>query len=65
MNPFLKMSIGARVPDLHSGLRVAVGHLTVDAENIEGSFGGSPNVSRQRRRNSTAGTGRRNSGSRR
>ncbi len=50
MRPFLKISIGARTPDLHGGLRVAVGHLTVDEKNIEGSFMGSPNVSRQRKK---------------
>ncbi len=50
MKPFLKISIGARTPDLHGGLRVAVGHLTVDEKNIEGSFMGSPNVSRQRKK---------------
>jgi len=50
MKPFLKISIGARTPDLHKGLRVAVGHLTVDERNIEGSFMGAPNVSRQRKK---------------
>lgn len=50
MKPFLKVSIGARTPDLHKELRVAVGHLVVDARNIEGSFMGTPNVSRQRKR---------------
>ena len=50
MKPFLKISVGARTPDLHGGLRVAVGHLTVDEKNIEGSFMGSPNVSRQRKK---------------
>jgi len=50
MKPFLKISIGARTPDLHGGLRVAVGHLTVDEKNIEGSFMGAPNVSRQRKK---------------
>ncbi|MDA7088429.1 hypothetical protein PH586_18775 [Pseudomonas sp. SA3-5] len=48
MKPFRKISIGARTPDLHGGLRVAVGHLAVDEKNIEGSFMGTPNVSRQR-----------------
>lgn len=48
MKPFLKISIGARKPDLHGGLRVAVGHLAVDEKNIEDSFMGAPNVSRQR-----------------
>ena len=50
MKAFLKISIGARTPDLHSGLRIAVGHLTVDEKNIEGSFMGTPNVSRQRKK---------------
>ena len=50
MNPFLRISIGARTPDLHGGLRVGVGHLTVDEKNIEDSFMGSPNVSRQRKK---------------
>ena len=50
MKQFLKISIGALTPDLHSGLRIAVGHLTVDEKNIEGSFMGSPNVSRQRKK---------------
>lgn len=48
MKPFRKISIGARTPDLHEGLRVAVGHLAVDEKNIEGSFMRVPNVSRQR-----------------
>lgn len=48
MKPFHKISIGARKPDLHGGLRVAIGHLAVDEKNIEGSFMGAPNVSRQR-----------------
>lgn len=48
MKPFHKISIGARTPDLHGGLRVAIGHLAVDEKNIEGSFMGAPNVSRQR-----------------
>ncbi|MCB1062777.1 MAG: hypothetical protein KDN20_07645, partial [Verrucomicrobiae bacterium] len=50
MKPFLKISIGARTPSLHGGLRVAIGHLTVDEKNIEDSFMGSPNVSRQRKK---------------
>ncbi|EPK5773687.1 hypothetical protein ACM8AW_06930 [Pseudomonas aeruginosa] len=48
MKPFHKISIGARKPDLHGGLRVAIGHLAVDEKNIEGSFMGAPNISRQR-----------------
>ena len=48
MKPFRKVSIGARTPDLHGGLRVAVGHLTVEGKNIEDSFMGTPNVSRKR-----------------
>lgn len=48
MKPFHKISIGARTPDLHGCLRVAIGHLAVDEQNIEGSFMGAPNVSRQR-----------------
>ncbi|TKB72590.1 MAG: hypothetical protein E8D46_13365 [Nitrospira sp.] len=50
MKAFLKISIGAHTPDLHSGLRIAVGHLMVDEKNIEGSFMGTPNVSRQRKK---------------
>jgi hypothetical protein len=50
MKEFLKISIGARTPDLHSDLRIAVAHLTVDEKNIEGSFMGTPNVSRQRKK---------------
>lgn len=50
MKPFLKIPIGARTPDLHKELRVAVGHLMVDEKNIEGSFMGAPNVSRQRKK---------------
>ena len=50
MKPFLKISIGARTPDLHVDLRVAVGHLTVDEKCIECSFMGKPNVSRQRKK---------------
>ena len=50
MNSFLKITIGAHSPDLHGGLRVAVGHLTVDERNIEGSFMGAPNVSRHRKK---------------
>lgn len=48
MKEFRKISIGARTPDLHGGLRVAVGHLAVDQKNIEGSFMAAPNVSDQR-----------------
>lgn len=50
MKAFLKISIGARTPDLHRGLRIAVGQLTVDEKNIEASFMGSPNVSRLRKK---------------
>jgi hypothetical protein len=50
MKPFRKLTIGASTPDLHTGLRVAVGHLIVDEKNIESSFMGAPNVSRQRRK---------------
>lgn len=46
----LKISIGSRTPDLHAVLRVAVGHLTVDETNIEGSFMGAPNISLQRKK---------------
>ena len=35
MKPHLKVTIGMRTPDLHGGLRVAVGHLTVEEKNIE------------------------------
>ena len=35
MKPFLKISIGASTPDLHGGIRVAVGHLTVKEKDIE------------------------------
>lgn len=50
MKPFLKISIGASTPDLHGGIRVAVGHLTVKEKDIEGSFMGAPDVSRQRKK---------------
>lgn len=50
MKQFLKIPIGARTPDLHKELRVAVGHLMVEEKNIEGSFMGAPNVSRQRKK---------------
>lgn len=50
MKPYLKITIGANTPDLHSGLRVAVGHLIVDEKDIEGSFMGAPNVSRHRKK---------------
>jgi hypothetical protein len=50
MKTFEKISIGARTPDLHKGLRVAVGHLAVEEKNIEGSFMSAPNVSRQRKK---------------
>lgn len=50
MKPFLKITIGARTPDLHGGLRIAVGHLTVDEMNLEGSFMGAPNISRHRKK---------------
>ena len=49
MKPYRKVTVGARTPDLHVGIRVAVGHLTVEEKNIEGSFMGTPNVSRQRK----------------
>lgn len=48
MNPYLKVTIGNRVPDLHGSIRIAVGHLIVDEKNIEASFLETPNVSRQR-----------------
>ena len=50
MKQFIKISIGACTPDLHKELRVAVGHLMVEEKNIEGSFMGVPNVSRQRKK---------------
>ena len=50
MKPYLKVKIGAATPDLHSGLRVAVGHMTVLEANIEASFMNAPNVSRGRKK---------------
>lgn len=50
MKPYRKVTIGARTPDLHAGIRVAVGHLKVDEKNIEASFMGAPNVSRHRKK---------------
>lgn len=49
MRPFLKISISDSKPDLNKGLRVAIGHLIVEERNIECSFMGAPNVSRQRK----------------
>jgi hypothetical protein len=50
MKAFSKISIGAHTPNLHTELRVAVAHVTVDEKNMEGSFMGSPNVTRQRKK---------------
>lgn len=48
MNNFQIISIGAKTPDLHAGIRIAIGHLAVDQKNIEGSFMAKPNVSEKR-----------------
>lgn len=49
MKLFRKISIGAKTPDLHGQLRVALGHLVVEEKNIERSLEGNPNVTRQRK----------------
>lgn len=48
MKPYVELAIGSCSPDLHEGLRVAVGHLVVEEAYIESSYMGAPNVSRQR-----------------
>ena len=50
MKAYQKISIGARNPDLHTALQVAVGHLTVNETDIEQSFMGAPNASRRRKK---------------
>ncbi|MEZ6139262.1 MAG: hypothetical protein R3B84_01705 [Zavarzinella sp.] len=49
MPSFNTVAIGAHNPDLHKNLRVAVGHIPVDKNDIEASFMGAPNISRTRK----------------
>jgi hypothetical protein len=48
VNPYRLIKIGCGNPDLHKELRVAVGHVKVELQNIEASYLGEPNESRQR-----------------
>lgn len=49
MTAFRRISIGPATPDLHEKVRVAVGHLIVNDDNIIRSIEGNPNVSRERK----------------
>jgi hypothetical protein len=48
MKPYTKISIGAHRNDLHERLRVAVGHVTVNLQDIEKSYLQTPNISPKR-----------------
>jgi hypothetical protein len=48
MSQYLQVTVGAHKPDLHSRIRVAVGHIAVNEKNIKASYLGKPNVSRKR-----------------
>ena len=50
MKSYIKVEVGPKNPDLHAGLRVAIGHLMVHEKNIEASFMGEPNVSPRRKK---------------
>lgn len=54
MTPYYKIMIGRRTPDLHKEIRVAVGHMKVSTQNIEASYFGNPNESRQRHKELSA-----------
>jgi hypothetical protein len=48
MKRYFKVTVGGHNPDLHKRLRVAVGHIAVSKANIQASYLGRPNVSRER-----------------
>lgn len=48
MTSFRKYSVG-HYPDLHKKIRIALGHIPVEHENIEASYMGTPNLSRGRK----------------
>ena len=50
MSTIREITIGASTPDLHESLRVALGHVIVDANNIKHSYLKSANVSPKRRK---------------
>lgn len=50
MSSFREVKIGGSAFDLHESIRVALGHVIVDMENVEKSYLGAENVSPTRRR---------------